>query len=74
MRSGAKLNIPLGIQSKKIGFLRRGSPRNLSVMPFGRSHTIENEKQRRHESKRSREKSIKDDGLMGSKNPSKCYP
>lgn len=72
-RSGAKLHVPLGIQNKKMGFLRRGSPRSRSVKPPGRSHRVDNEKQRRNESKRSREISINDDGLMCSKNPSKHH-
>ncbi|WZZ26918.1 hypothetical protein YC2023_010319 [Brassica napus] len=73
-RSRAKSTAPLGIQGTKMGFLRRGSPRIRSVKSSGRSHTVENERQRRHESKRLRQNSTMDDGQMGSKNPSKRYP
>lgn len=73
-RSRAKSTAFLGIQGTKMGFLRRGSPRIRSVKSSGRSHTVENERQRRHESKRLRQNSTMDDGQMGSKNPSKRYP
>ncbi|KAF3526925.1 hypothetical protein F2Q69_00047670 [Brassica cretica] len=39
-RSGAKFNVPLRIQSKKMGFLRRGSPCSQSVRPSGRSNVV----------------------------------
>ncbi|CAN7077262.1 unnamed protein product [Brassica oleracea var. botrytis] len=72
-RSGAKLIAPLGIQSKKNEFHRRGSPRMRSIKQFGRTRSTETGKARRHASKITRGSSSTSDGLMGSKYPSKHH-
>ena len=72
-KSGTRLSAPLGIQTKKTEFLRRGSPRMRSTKS---RHTPAGEKERerrlRRDSKRIRVGTTSD-GLMDSKNPSKKH-
>lgn len=72
-RSSNRLSIPLGIQTKKAEFLRRGSPKPRSARPHGPSAS-EMTYQRWHSSKKVKTTDNTSDGLVGSKNPSKHHP
>ena len=63
VRGGSRANAPLGVKTKKTEFLRRGSPRMRVVMSTKHSE-VENSRRRGHN---------KEDGLMGSNNPSKHH-
>lgn len=68
-RGGKRLGAFLGIQNKKNEFLRRGSPRLRSVLS-AKQRDVEKSRRRGLSSTNARGKLIKDDGSMGSKNPS----
>lgn len=72
-RSGVRRNATLGFQSKMKEFLRGGSPRVSSAI-HSSNKQVKSEKSRRHVSKKSREGSSTNDGLMGSKYPSNRSP
>lgn len=74
-RSGSRLNAPLGVQSKKTEFLRRGSPRLRSVLSTKRHQHDEAERSRKRgqSHKKASDKTTKNEVLMDSKNPSKRH-
>lgn len=69
-RIGRTLNVPLGIQSKKATFLRRGSPRPRS---YSRSARSPESRSQRHGLKKDRKSSGQSDGLVSSKNSSQHH-
>ena len=72
---GSKLSAPLGIQNKKFEILLRGSPHKRSSSSHETHTAGETRKPRRHHlsSKKQKVGSSKNDGSMGSKNPSHLY-
>ncbi|XP_056845685.1 uncharacterized protein LOC108811913 isoform X2 [Raphanus sativus] len=72
MKASTKMSVPLGIQTKKAEFLRRGSPKPRSAKPTGPADSARIY-HRRNSSKKGKTIDNKSDGLMGSKNPSKPH-
>ena len=71
-KHGSKMRIPLGIQNKKFGILRRGSPHKRSSSSHDICTVGEKGRSRHHHlsSKKQKSGSSKNEGSMGSKNPS----
>ncbi|WZY88565.1 hypothetical protein YC2023_045300 [Brassica napus] len=78
-RQSNKMNVPLGLQSKKFEILRRGSPRKSSSSSHGAHMARDSSRSRKHDHSSKRQRSgvsngvSKSGGLMGSKNSSHEY-
>ena len=70
-KSGGKSRIPVGMLSKKVGFLRRGSPQ---LHRSSSRETTHSERHRTGAAKNLRSGTRRSNGLEGSKNTSGHYP